>query len=55
MTLRNFRNFLTPPPPIVTLFSTKALVLLSQNSQYPLPPKTVTSFMDDTKHFWLSG
>ena len=38
---------MTPPPPIVTHFSTKALVLLSQNPRYPLPPKTVTSLMDD--------
>jgi hypothetical protein len=33
-------------PLIVTLFITKALALLSQNS---LPPKAVTSFMDDPK------
>ncbi len=39
--------FLTPPPPIVTHFITKALVLSSQKPLYPLPPKAVMSFMDD--------
>ena len=39
-----FKKFLTPPPPIVTSFSTNALVISSQN---PLPPKAVTSFMDE--------
>ncbi len=45
MTSRNFWYFLTPPVPIVTLFSNKALVLLSQNLHTP-PLKAVTSFMD---------
>ncbi len=36
MTSRNFGQFLKPPPPAVTLFITKALVLLSQNP-YPSP------------------
>ena len=35
-------QFLTPPPPIVTPFITKALALSSQNPG-PSPPKTVTS------------
>ena len=39
-----FKKFLTPPPSIVTSFSTNALVISSQNS---LPPKAVTSFMGD--------
>ncbi len=34
------------PHPIVMLFITKALVLLSQNPWHPNPPKAVTSFMD---------
>ncbi len=38
--------FFIPPPPIVTLYSTKASVLSSQNLWYPLPPKEMTSFMD---------
>ncbi len=43
---RNFGHFLTPPAPIVTLFITNTLVLLSQNPRYP-SPKTMTSFMYD--------
>ena len=39
MTSHNFGQFLTHPPPIVTHFSGKALVLLSQNpSLIPSPP-----------------
>ncbi len=34
--------------PFVMLFNNKALVLLSQNPWYSLPPKVVTSFMDGT-------
>ena len=37
MTSRNFGQFLTPPPPIDTLFSIMGLVLLSRN---PCPPTT---------------
>ena len=40
-----FDNFWDPLP-IVTLFSTKDLVLLLQNP-WPLPHKAVTTFMDD--------
>ena len=32
-----FRTIFNPPPPIVTRFITKALVLLSKN-HWPLPP-----------------
>ncbi len=48
MTSRKFGSFLKPPPPIVTLFITKALVMLSKNPWHPLPSKYVTSFMDET-------
>jgi hypothetical protein len=44
---RVFDNFWHPLPPIVTLFSNKAFILLSQNPWYPIPPQTVTSFMDN--------
>ncbi len=37
-----------PFPPIVTIFVTEALVLLSQNLELKAP-KTMTSFMDDPK------
>ena len=53
MTPHNFEQFLTHPPPIVTHFITKALVLLSQILD-PLPPKTVPSFMDDPLGFYLN-
>ncbi len=53
MTSRSYWLFLTPPSPIVTLFSTKALVLLSQNPWYPLPPKVETSFMDGPKQHFI--
>ncbi len=36
MTSRIIWYFLTPPPPIVTLFCTKALILSSQKPWYPL-------------------
>ncbi len=47
MTSRSIWLFMTPPPLIVTHFITKALVLSSQKPLYPLPPKAVTSFMND--------
>ncbi len=37
MTSRKFWHFLTPPPPIVTLFITEAFVLLSQYPRAPSP------------------
>ncbi len=39
-----------PTPPIVTLFITEALRLLSQN-HLPPPPMALTSFMDDPLRF----
>ena len=39
MTSRYFGQFLTPPPPIVTRFATKALVFSSQNPSPPPPPQ----------------
>ncbi len=42
-----FEQFL-PPTPIVTLFKTKAMVLLSQ-SPWSLPFKTVNLFMNDPR------
>ena len=45
MTSRNFEQFLTPTPPIVTRFITKALVLSSQN---PWPPPPLRRW----RHLW---
>ena len=45
MTSRKIRQFLTP---IVTGFITQALVLSLQNHWPPLPPKTMTSYMNDS-------
>ncbi len=53
MTSRSLWQFLTSPPPIDTLFSDKALVLLSQNPWDPLPPMAVTSFMDGPSYILL--
>ena len=44
MISRNFGQFLTPPPPIVSHFATKALVQPSRNHK---TLKTVASFMAD--------
>ena len=42
-----FWTIVDPPPPIVTRFITKALVLSPQNPRPPPPPNTVTSYKDD--------
>ncbi len=52
--VKQFPMIFNTPSPIVTLFCNKASLLLSQDPWYPLPPKTVTSFMDGPEWQFLS-
>ena len=53
MTSRKFGQFLTTPPPSVTLLCPRPYALVSHFALLPLPPLCVTSFMNDpeARHF----